>query len=182
MSKDIGPSVRPLARDESAVFPLPWGCTPAVRVEVLIGLLCLSASPLRLDTYSPLLTVRAFSEFPHLLCPLRTSGLRYGTFRFHRSFEGRQPRSPGVSDAVFPYTTAGFTLPVVDGYGLRYLRLTRPALAPHYPVPVRRLVRLFHTSFRPHLTMTPLCFSSLHLHQVGRGTSTLLDSVHARHA
>ena len=32
--------------------------------------------------------------------------------------------------AVFPCTTAGFTLPVVDGYGLRYLRPTRPALAP----------------------------------------------------
>ena len=43
----IGLSVRRLARDESAVSPLPWGRTPAVRFEVLLGLLCLSSSPLR---------------------------------------------------------------------------------------------------------------------------------------
>ena len=47
----IGLSVRRLARDESAVSPLPWGRTPAVRFEVLLGLLCLSSSPLRCDTY-----------------------------------------------------------------------------------------------------------------------------------
>ena len=82
----------------------------------------------------------------------------------------------------FLYTTAGFTLPDLDGYGLRHQALTRPTLAPSYPVPVRRLVRLFHTSFRPHLTMTPLCFPNLHLHLVGGGTFTLLVSARARHA
>ena len=82
----------------------------------------------------------------------------------------------------FPYTTAGFTLPDLDGYGLRHQALTRPALAPSYPVSVRRLVRLFHTSSRPHLAVTPLCFPSLHLHQVGGGTFTLLVSARARHA
>ena len=30
--------------------------------------------------------------------------------------------------------------------------------------------------------MTPLCFASLHLHQVGGGTFTLPDKARARHA
>ena len=48
-------------------------------------------------------------------------------------------------------------------------------------VSVRRLARVFHASFRHHLTMMPVCFASLHLHQVGRGTYTLLVYEHARH-
>jgi len=84
--------------------------------------------------------------------------------------------------ADFQYTTAEFTLPALGEYGLRYLTLTRPALAPIYPVSVRRLVPLLHASFRPHLTMTPLRFANLHLHQVGVRTSTTLVSRHARHA
>ena len=71
----------------------------------------------------------------------------------------------------FRYTTAGFTLPVLDGYGLRYQELTRPTFTPLYPVSVRRLIPLLHASFRPHLTIPPLRFASLHLHQVGRGLS-----------
>ena len=82
----------------------------------------------------------------------------------------------------FPYTTAGSTLPALDGYGFRYLTPTHPTFAPQYPVSVRQLIRLLHTAFRSHLTMTPLCFTILHLHQVGKGTSTLLVRQHARHA
>lgn len=80
------------------------------------------------------------------------------------------------------YTTAGFTRPALGEYGLRHLTPTRPALAPTDPVPVRRLIALLHASFRPHLAVTPLRFATLHLHQVGRGTSTLQVSRHARHA
>jgi hypothetical protein len=82
----------------------------------------------------------------------------------------------------FRYTTAGFTLPALGEYGLRYLRLTRPAFTPLYPVSVRRLIPLLHASFRPRFTTTPLRFTNLHLHQVGIGTCTLLVSRHARHA
>jgi hypothetical protein len=46
-------------------------------------------------------------------------------------------------------TAAGFTLPALDGYGLRYLTLPRPAFTLIYPVPVRRLAPLLHASFRP---------------------------------
>lgn len=84
--------------------------------------------------------------------------------------------------ADLQYTTAEFTLPALGEYGLRYLMLTRPALTPIYPVPVRRLVLLLHASFRPCLTTTPLRFANLHLHQVGMGTFTPLVSRHARHA
>lgn len=97
----------------------------------------------------------------------------------------QQYRPPGVSRflfADFQYTTAEFTLPALGEYGLCYLRQTRPALAPIYPVSVRRLVPLLHASFRPCLTTTPLRFANLHLHQVGMGTSTPPVSRHARHA
>ena len=39
-------------------------------------------------------------------------------------------RGKPIPLADFPYTTAEFTLPALGGYGLRYLTLTRPALAP----------------------------------------------------
>lgn len=69
------------------------------------------------------------------------------------------------------YTTAGFTLPALDGYGLQNLTLPRPAFTPLYPVPIRRLVPLLHASFRPYLAISPLRFATLHLHQAGRGLS-----------
>ena len=50
----------------------------------------------------------------------------------------------------FQYTTAGFTLPALDGYGFRHLTLTLPALAPHDPVPVRRLI-----PYDPRFLQTP---------------------------
>ena len=82
----------------------------------------------------------------------------------------------------FQYTTAGFTLPVLGEYGLRYLTQTRPTFAPLYPVSVRRFVPLLHASFRPCFATTPLRFANLHLHQVGIGTFILQVSRHARHA
>ena len=42
---------------------------------------------------------------------------------------------------------------------------------PLHPVLVHRPACLLYASFRPHLTMTPLRFATLHLHQVGRGLS-----------
>jgi hypothetical protein len=38
------------------------------------------------------------------------------------------------------------------------------------PVSVRRLARVCHAACRPHLTLMPVRFARLHLHQVGRGT------------
>ncbi len=114
--------------------------------------------------------------------PRRTPGSRYGALQLHLSFEGQRPRPPGVSTLSFrtqPLDLRFRTLMDTDFVIIR--RLVRPWRL-LYPVPVRRLVRWFRTSFRPHLAMTPLCFPSLYLHQVGRGTSTLRDSVPARHA
>ncbi len=42
---------------------------------------------------------------------------------------------------------------------------------PYHPVLVHRPACLLHASFRPHLTVTPLRFATLHLHQVGGGLS-----------
>ncbi len=82
----------------------------------------------------------------------------------------------------FLYTTAESTLPALDGYGLHYLTPIRPAFAPQYSVSVRQLVHLLHTAFRHYLTIMPLCFAILHLHQVGKGTLTLPARKRARHA
>src|SRR6266496_5223542 len=49
---------------------------------------------------------------------------------------------------------------------------------PHHPVLVHRPVSLLHASFGPYLTVTPLRFATLHLHQVGTG----LSPVAAEHA
>ena len=81
----------------------------------------------------------------------------------------------------FRYTTAGYTLWAIDGYGLCNRSLARPACFASNPVSVRQLIPLIHTSSRPNLTVTPLCFSNLHLHQVGNGTHTHLVICHARH-
>src|SRR5215471_1574865 len=44
--------------------------------------------------------------------------------------------------------------------GLRDSSPARPAKDASYPVSVRQAAALLHTSFRRHLTMTPLCFAS----------------------
>src|SRR5712691_13006541 len=67
--------------------------------------------------------------------------------------------------------TAGFTTSVLDGYGLRCQLPTRPTPYASNPILVHQPVSLLHASFRPHLTVTPLRFATLHLHQVGTGLS-----------
>src|SRR5262249_46050666 len=69
-------------------------------------------------------------------------------------------------------TPAGSTALALDGYGLRGQSPARQARVASYPVSVRQVAVLLRTAFRPHLTVTPLCFASLHLHQVGQGTFT----------
>jgi len=71
----------------------------------------------------------------------------------------------------FRRTPAGYTAMVLDGYGLRDGQLTRPATAASYPVPVRQAAASLHASSGPRLAATPLRFTSLHHHQVGRGLS-----------
>jgi hypothetical protein len=71
----------------------------------------------------------------------------------------------------FQYATAGFTTSAFDGYGLRGPLPARQAPYASDPVFVHRPVFLLHASFRPHLTVTPLRFATLHLHQVGTGLS-----------
>src|SRR5215475_2567493 len=44
--------------------------------------------------------------------------------------------------------------------GLRDSSPARPAKDASYPVSVRQVAALLHTSFRRHLAMTPLCFAS----------------------
>jgi hypothetical protein len=48
-------------------------------------------------------------------------------------------------------------------------------------VPVRQTMPLLHTSFSLALSGLPLCFTSLHLHQVGKGTLTPQVNRYARH-
>src|SRR5258707_2870245 len=71
----------------------------------------------------------------------------------------------------FPRATTRFTLCVLDRYGLLDHWPARPTLAPQIRFLYIWLALLLHASFRPHLTVTPLRFATLHLHQVGTGLS-----------
>lgn len=171
----------------SAFAPGPRGFTAASRFEVRLRTRLPLPVPISLKLLLALPTVQAFGPLPPgLLCPLLIPAPRYASSRWHRSQRmGQRHRPPGVSRIPYAdlrYTTAEFTLPALGGYGLRCLTPTRPAGAPNYPVPVRRLVPLLHAAFRPRLAATPLRFTSLHLHQVGMGTFTPPVSRHARHA
>src|SRR5262245_51308821 len=57
-------------------------------------------------------------------------------------------------------TPAGSTALAFDGTGLCDQWPARPAKDASYPVSVRQVTALLHTSFRRHLAMTPLCFAS----------------------
>jgi hypothetical protein len=52
------------------------------------------------------------------------------TLRPLQSKLGQQYSSPGVSSTTFSTQPLEFTIPALDGYGLRYLTLTRPAFSP----------------------------------------------------
>ena len=66
-----------------------------------------------------------------------------------------QQISPGKFDRL-PRTPAGSTALAVDGYGLRDQLPARPTRDASYPVSVRQVAGLLHTSFRHHLAMTAL--------------------------
>src|SRR5262249_45693739 len=67
--------------------------------------------------------------------------------------------SPGKLDRL-RRTPAGSTALAFDGTGLRDSSPARPPKDASYPVSVRQVAALLHTSFRRHLAMTPLCFAS----------------------
>jgi hypothetical protein len=97
-----------------------------------------------------------------------------------RIFE--QPnRPPGVNRLTFDAQLLEFTRDKLDGYRLRRRSSTRRLNPASNPVSVRQLAPLLHTSFRQALAGLPLCFASLHLHQVGKGTRTPQVSRYARH-
>src|SRR6478736_4009268 len=62
------------------------------------------------------------------------------------------------------YTAFAASLPdllsqTLDSRGLHGRPPARPAWAASYSVLVHQVVALLHTSFRPHLAVTPLCFA-----------------------
>src|SRR5262245_30520706 len=67
--------------------------------------------------------------------------------------------SPGKLDHL-RRTPAGSTALAFDGTGLCGSLPARPAKDASYPVSVRQVAALLHTSFRRHLAETPLCFAS----------------------
>src|SRR5215469_682208 len=67
--------------------------------------------------------------------------------------------SPGKIERLHR-TPAGSTALAFDGTGLCDQWPARPAKDASYPVSVRQVAALLHTSFRRHLAMTPLCFAS----------------------
>ncbi len=57
-------------------------------------------------------------------------------------------------------TPAKFTAPDFDGYGLCYLKPTRPAGTASYSVSVRQVTALLHASLEPCLAATLLRFAN----------------------
>lgn len=66
-------------------------------------------------------------------------------------------RSPEVSPAAFLAHPLDLQPRPLDGYGLRGSRPARPDRTASYPVSVRQVASLLHTSSGPHLAVTPLC-------------------------
>src|SRR3954471_14221282 len=58
-----------------------------------------------------------------------------------------------------PRTPAGSTALAFDGCGLRDQSPARPTKDASYPVSVRQVAVLLHTSFRHRLAVMPLCFA-----------------------
>ena len=87
-------------------------------------------------------------------------------------------RSPEISSTAFDTRPPDLPpVPLMDmGFAVT-CQLARHR-RPHHPVLVHRPVSLLHASFGPYLTVTPLRFATLHLHQVGTG----LSPVAAEHA
>src|SRR5438876_1074434 len=156
VSPNIGRSAGGFARGNSALAPGPCGFTPASQLKVPWWNLLPCSLPISSRSSSPLSTVWAFSEgwaSPSMpaadFCgALRADSSPLSQFPWHATSQDLPQTSRGKL-AYSRYTTAGFTLLALDGYGLCDLTLTRPAFTPSYPVPVRRLVSSLHASFRP---------------------------------
>src|SRR6266487_3583229 len=80
-------------------------------------------------------------------------------------------RSPAISSTAFHAQPPDLPPVLLMDMGFAISCSLARHRRPHHPVLVHRLACLLHASFRPHLTVTPLRFATLHLHQVGRGLS-----------
>jgi len=89
-------------------------------------------------------------------------------------------RSPEISSTAFDTRPPDLPpAPLMDmGFAVT-CQLARDR-RPHHPVLVHRPVALLHASFGHHLAVTPLRFTTLHLHQVGTGLLPVAAE-HARH-
>ena len=115
-----------------------------------------------------------------LLRPLLTSASRSGrlaassvlsdTVRISRGKPGVLRRAP-----------AGFTVPALDGYGLRESLPARPANPASYPVSVRRAATSLHASFRRSLAVPPLRFARASPPSGCTGDFHPQDAGYARH-
>src|SRR5438132_3566561 len=105
--------------------------------------------------------VRSFGRLaPLLLCPLLTPAPRSRTLRCPQSrFRDTTQASRGNVNRL-PRMPAGFTVPALDGCGLRGSRPARPAGSASYPVSVRQAAGLLHASSIPRLAATPLRFAN----------------------
>jgi len=104
-------------------------------------------------------TVRAFSRYAGLLCPLLTSAPRSDRLAAASVPEDTAQISRSKPDSLHRIP-AGFTALVLDGYGLCECLPARPTSAASYPVSVRRVATLLHASFRQSLAVLPLRFAS----------------------
>src|SRR3954447_12198534 len=103
-------------------------------------------------------TVRAFGRRTGLLCPLLTSAPRSGGLSAPSVPKDTMQISWGKPRSL-PRTPAGFTVLVLDGYGLCDFLPARPTSAASYPVSVRRVAISLHASFRRSLAVPPLRFA-----------------------
>lgn len=113
---------------KSAVPAFEPGFTCSRAGDAPCEVICLLELLIGSRSYSPLSIVWTFSD-PRLLCPLLTSasGSEQIALLLVRLDVPQTSRSKFTH---FWYTTAGFTLPVLDGYGLCDLMLTRPTFTP----------------------------------------------------
>jgi len=137
VSPNLGFSVGGLATGNSALAPGPCGFTPASQLKVPCWNLLPCSFPIQSRSYAPLSTVWAFSEdmaSPSMpaadFCGVvRANSSALSQFPWHATSQDTPQTSRGKFDSS-RYTTAGFTVRALDGYGLRELTLPRPAFPP----------------------------------------------------
>jgi len=94
---------------------------------------------------------------------------------------GTLHRSPWVRVIAFTAWAARYTLQPLDGYGLCDQKLTRPDCPASYLISAGQLAVLLHTSFRPYLTITPLCFTMPSAPSAWQEDFHLQAITHAKH-